>query len=276
MTDQRARDTAITKLGPAPQASKLRSCQPDRWNKGRFLIVAALPSFALAFFPVLAVGALLPEPLPDSQTWIGGLVHLFGFVLSMTAAEKLMWPMIERQRHRVRLRTLATPTAGEISIVSPPLDQSALAVELQGRVVPLKTLSAPLSGRPCVAFGLVGHGAYGPVADAEAAAFLLITEDRGEVLVDAPHVVIQAEPARAAEIMASKPCMTFLEPKGVYPKMGRLLVSETRIEDGDVVHVEGLPDEETRGDGYRATTRTAVLRGTASHPVRITPVRKSG
>jgi len=127
-----------------------------------------------------------------------------------------------------------------------------------------------LGGAACVAFVLTGRGPTSEIADAGGNAFQVRGDPGGTVEVDLTHADLElSPPLRRRRRQAKGALRTFLEERGVLLRGGLLTLGESLLADGDRVVVAGVPQAETRPDGYRGETTVRVLRGTAAAPVLV-------
>ncbi len=142
----------------------------------------------------------------------------------------------------------------------------------RGLVRVVTSVTSPLSNTPCAAFRIVGTGPTGALDEALAGTF--------DVLVDgAPPIRVEADPATVdlplpadppVERHAARgPLARFMRERGACPHLGSLTIAETLLRDGDVVEVNGTPQQEMRpGAGYRDAVGT-VLRDHPGSPLVI-------
>jgi hypothetical protein len=108
-----------------------------------------------------------------------------------------------------------------------------------GRVLADRTLEAPLSRRPCVAFRVTGTSGPDRVDDAEAVPFRLLADDGTSLVVNAPPARVRiATAATPAEPGARDRLRAFLTRRGLRSDAD-LRLAEGAIVPGDRVRVSG-------------------------------------
>jgi hypothetical protein len=146
-----------------------------------------------------------------------------------------------------------------------------------GRVMTLDgdSLSAPLSQRPCVAFGLRGRAGHQVVDDGDMVSFLVVTDEGEEVLIGAPQAELSlatAKPGRISRDDADR-ARAFLRSRGIDVSAGPLRLAENCLCQGDQVRVRGVltdrPDPRDEARSFRYVPRTRAFLDVAEHPLII-------
>ena len=183
----------------------------------------------------------------------------------------LMWP-------RDRAKLARKPDAPELryrALESPVVRESAERVSELGRVRARGTITAPISGRPCVAWRLVGEGPRGPIDDARGVPFVLVAEDGGpEVEVDATIASIDLPVPDAEPLVLQDPdaeLAAWLRARGADPAAGTVVVREAILEEGAAIEVIGTSRRVTRADGYRGSSTQDVLADVPGSPLIVRP-----
>lgn len=151
----------------------------------------------------------------------------------------------------------------------------------RGRVRARGTLISPLTGRPCVAWRLVGGSGSMPLDDGRALPFTVLT-GRDEVEVDAQVATLELavpdgepRPLRAEPVPLDPELGGWLAARGIDPT-GALLARESILAEDDEVEVVGTPTTETRADGYRGHSRREVLADLPGSPLIVRSGGRSG
>jgi hypothetical protein len=137
-----------------------------------------------------------------------------------------------------------------------------------GRVEADDSLTAPLSGEPCVAFRVTGEHPKGPINDGRCLAFTVVTDDGGRVPVEVEQAWLElpaTKSGRAARLEGE--LQEFLRCRGFTAVEHEL--DEGLLRQGDRVAVTGLVEMRLRPEGYRGTTRDEALIGRAGAPLVI-------
>nr|MDQ3037870.1 hypothetical protein [Myxococcota bacterium] len=191
--------------------------------------------------------------------------------LPLAVAAFLLWP---RDRAKMAWR----PDAPELryrALEAPVVRAAAERVSEQGRVRARATLVAPLSGRPCVAWRLVGEGPHGPIDDARAVPFMLTGEGgEADVEVDATIASIElavpvAEPVQLRDPSAE--LAAWLRARGADPAVAPIFLREAILEEGAEIEVIGTSSRQTRADGYRGSSTRDVLADLPGSPLIVRP-----
>lgn len=191
--------------------------------------------------------------------------------LPLAVSAFLLWP-----RDRAKLAT--KPDAPELryrALESPVVRATAERVSEHGRVRARGTLAAPISGRPCVAWRLVGEGPRGTIDDARGVPFTLVADDgEPEVEIDATIASIDLPLSDAEPIVLRDPdaeLAAWLRARGADPAAGEVTLREAILEEGAAIEVIGTSHRETRADGYRGSSTREVLSDLPGSPLIVRP-----
>jgi hypothetical protein len=221
--------------------------------------------FAIATMPVLGFFA---TPVPLWVLWIPVTVATAAVIapdIYIARARRAL----DRQRREVR--ALPPVEIGGRALLAAPE-----ATELVGRVRRRADCHAPLTGRECVAFRLVGRVDRFAVDDAGGEDFDLVLPDGRIVIVRLAHAALALdvdEPALHAG-PASAALVAFLAARQV-PAVAPFRLAEAVLRDGDAIAVAGKIETAARADGLRGTRFDDEMRGRPDAPLVIT-VRPPG
>lgn len=157
---------------------------------------------------------------------------------------------------------------------SPIVRARARRASKVGLVRPRGTLTAPLSGRECVAWRLVAEGRRGVLDDACGVPFRLSAEDGSEVEVDATiaSIDLPVPDVEAAPLLTiDAELAAWLRARAVDPSDGPLLVREAILQAGDAIEVIGTSRRETRADGYRGSAEREIFSDVPGSPLIVRP-----
>ena len=139
------------------------------------------------------------------------------------------------------------PKFPQLRLPPPPrLDPAAERISVEGVVRVTRPCRAPLSGRACAAFRVVGAGPTGPIDDAGVGAFEVLTSDRGVVSVDTSAATVALPVFGPPTPIAAPPpaeLREFLAVRGAMPERGVVRLAEAVLSDGDRARVTGTAEQ---------------------------------
>ena len=239
---------------------------------GRILLPLAERGYDTVFFVTLIVVVTLAAMVVAMIS--GSLLAYFGAYLVVpiagTVAWVLLWPKLlehlEEPKHRRALR-----------IHAPPRLAAAARTTLGGTVRGESSLVAPLSGRACVAYRLVGRVGDDAIDDAAVSGSFEIELDEPDAKLELDGICFEL-PAPSPERTEVGPVLApLLSPLLAIGEDGvrgaRADLAEAILVPGDRVEVEGHREARTAPDGYRGTKRAVVLAVHGASPLRIRPAR---
>jgi hypothetical protein len=202
---------------------------------------------------------------------LGGMIGLaeLGLLISLPLVfgSAVLWP---RNRQRIvpgdlRFRVLDAPV----------VRARAARVTERGEVRAGALLTAPLSGRACVAWRLQGEGPRGALDDAEGSVFFVRRGDgEPDLEVDATIATLEL-PLPAGELAPLPPPgearRAWLRARAVDRLDAPLLVREAVLLEGDEVEIVGTTRRETRADGYRGSSTREVMADLPGSPLLVRP-----
>lgn len=210
-----------------------------------------LPRFAFANH---SVGAVLLSA-------VGAALALGAVLVSIAAAIAVGPPLATAGRARVHAPA-----------VTPRDDDTTLTGIARRASV---EIASPLSGEPCLLFGLRGEVGAADVCDADGGDFDLELPSGERVMISLEHAVLDSEapaagskpPATIGDVLAS-----LLEQRAIADAEGRAALGEVVVFDGDEVTVTGtVLGGKVTSLAYRGGSGPRVLAGTAAHLLRVRP-----
>jgi len=202
-----------------------------------------------------------------------------GAVMTLAAAlQGLLW-LVRKVRGRTPIPKPESEALARVTLGPLPALGSGAEHWARGRVRVAAPILSPLGHVRCAAFRVVGEGPLGPVDDAGATTFEIISDEGvarvelGEATVD----VAVTDPPKA--VRPDAPLQRFLTERGLLLRPGPVRLAEAVLREGDEVEVAGTPASEVEADGYRAAQTVTVLRELPGTPLlvrKLEPKRNSG
>ena len=242
---------------------------------------SAFRRFWIAWLVGIAMSSCIWSPavlvLSRSGLWADVLPGLLGGA-AMVAVPLLMFlnapywmlgpeAMAARAEAKARRERTVPPVAVSDPVADPELDSVAVVGIAKG----VETLVAPISGRPCLGWRVVGHGPAGPIDEADVIPFeVAVSEGTVGVVADAASLRLNVGGASQSTLHAA--AIAELERRWTFPRHGRVRVRESILRSGDRVEVEGAPREELRREGYRGQTARPAIGEVPGVPLVISQV----
>lgn len=230
--------------------------------------------FMQAVFGAIApgwAGIMIAVPMLVLSLLVAALIvagTLFIPCLAIDGARALLGGLPDAL-HRARRRPLTLALDAHDTALSPA--RQTKSPPMRGVVKARTPLRAPLSGRACAAYRLVGDAASGPIDDAALGELELELSDgtRAVLSTSAASVDLPVPGARVA-VEGNDALSTFLADRSVPRSAARVRLAEAVLADGDEVEIEGAATiEHTQSDGYRQTTPILRLEPPPGGCVRI-------
>ncbi len=221
----------------------------------------------------IGAGLLLTTPLVVFANHSPGSVLL----TAMGAALALGALLVSRSG---AASTTAEPTltaaAGRARVHAPALTPRDDATTLTGIARRASVeIASPLSGEPCLLFGLRGEVGTADVCDADGGDFDLELPSGERVMISLEHAVLESAAATAPTEPSDElgsDLASLLEQRAISAAEGRAQLEEVLVCDGDQVTVIGtVLGGQVTSLASRGASGARVLAGDAAHPLRVRP-----
>jgi len=227
------------------RALSRRSTVARRGPVRRYLPPAAIGAGSAGFsLYLLLTGASAGNALAGGMIvlLIAGLLYVVVSGIAADASEG-RWPSLV-------LEPVATAALG-----------SGTEESRRGHVHVRFSVRAPLSGRPCAAWRVMGKGPSGPIDDAGLGGFDVHLDGRAVARVEAAWGFVDLGPMEAPTTRIPDDALAdFLRPRGRLPQGAACALSEAVLVEGDEVEVRGVADVELITDGMRESHEIRVFR----------------
>ncbi|MDI1484438.1 hypothetical protein [Polyangium sp. y55x31] len=278
---------------PTPLRPSLRSRATDRlaelsakldaWHNGRQKPSLRIPLLVL-FGAMVIAEVFAKKPLIELTSLkafanSAGPLLIMMIPLAIVAKIALMFPLYAAnhitERLVAALRRIDAQKAAQIEDEPSVEPLRAGRASARGRISQGQTpaLVAPISGKPCLAFRLVGRiddillddGDAVPMTVVNGAESMEIRGERFSIALDKPEAQARSLDAAAAARIA-----TFLAARGIQTQPRFVDLGETCVQEGDEIEAWGTAQQErTAGGGYRDVVRRVLDDGDGL-PVLIT------
>ncbi|MDI1448826.1 hypothetical protein [Polyangium sp. 6x1] len=256
----------------------------DAWHNGRSKPSLRIPLLVLVAAMVLAE-VLAPTPLIEFTSAkafansVGPLVIMM-LPLVVVARIALMFPLYATTRVTDRigaaLRLVDARRRARVDDAPSvePLREARASARGRASGGPNPPLVAPLSGKPCLAFRLVGHLDDIVLDDGEAAAMTVVNDAESVEIRGERFAIALAEPTEKAGSLgpeAAARIATFLAARGIQAEPIMVDLTEICVREGDEIEAWGRATQErSAGEGYRDVVLGRVLDDADGLPVLIT------